>query len=195
MSPTTAGLLQLGVLLVALAVVYVPFGNYLARVYTDQRHWRLERAVYRVVRVDPDSEQRWTGYAAAMLVFSFASIVLLYLMHAAAGAAAAEPGPRAGGTGHRVQHRGVVRDEHQLAVLRARDGDGSSGADGRPDGAELRLGGGGHGGRGGAGARFRPRLAAIGSATSGSTWSAGPSGCCCRSRSSPPSCWSRWASR
>jgi potassium-transporting ATPase potassium-binding subunit len=80
MSPTTAGLLQLGVLLVALAVVYVPFGNYLAWVYTDQRHWRLERAVYRVVRVDPDSEQRWTGYAAAMLVFSFASIVLLYLM-------------------------------------------------------------------------------------------------------------------
>jgi potassium-transporting ATPase potassium-binding subunit len=80
MSPTTAGLLQLGVLLVALAVVYVPVGNYLAWVYTDQRHWRLERAVYRVVRVDPDSEQRWTGYAAAMLVFSFASIVLLYLM-------------------------------------------------------------------------------------------------------------------
>ena len=80
MSPTTAGLLQLGVLLVALAVVYVPFGNYLAWVYTDQRHWRLERDLYRVVRVDPDSEQRWTGYAAAMLVFSFASIVLLYLM-------------------------------------------------------------------------------------------------------------------
>jgi K+-transporting ATPase ATPase A chain len=80
MSPTTAGLVQLGALLVALAVVYVPFGNYLARLYTDRRHWRLERAVYRVVRVDPDSEQRWTGYAAAVLVFSFASIVLLYLM-------------------------------------------------------------------------------------------------------------------
>jgi potassium-transporting ATPase potassium-binding subunit len=80
MSPTMVGLLQLGLLLVALAVVYVPFGNYLARVYTDQRHWRLERAVYRVVRVDPDSEQRWTGYAAAVLVFSFASIALLYLM-------------------------------------------------------------------------------------------------------------------
>ncbi len=80
MSATTAGLLQLGLLLVALAAVYVPFGNYMARVYTDERHWRVERAVYRVVRVDPDSEQRWTGYAAALLAFSFLSVVLLYLL-------------------------------------------------------------------------------------------------------------------
>jgi potassium-transporting ATPase potassium-binding subunit len=80
MSVTTAGLIQLGVLLVLLAVVYVPFGNYLAAVYTKEKHWRVERAVYRVVGVDPDAEQRWTGYAAALLAFSFLSIVLLYLL-------------------------------------------------------------------------------------------------------------------
>ncbi|MHA6630238.1 potassium-transporting ATPase subunit KdpA [Pseudonocardia sichuanensis] len=80
MSPTMAGLLQLGVLLALLAAVYVPFGNYLAAVYSSERHWRIERAVYRVVRVDPDSEQRWTGYAGAVLAFSFLSIVLLYLL-------------------------------------------------------------------------------------------------------------------
>ncbi|HVH22532.1 MAG TPA: potassium-transporting ATPase subunit KdpA, partial [Pseudonocardia sp.] len=73
-------LLQLGLLLIALAAIYVPFGNYMARVYTAERHWRVERAVYRVVRVDPDSEQRWTGYAAALLAFSFLSVVLLYLL-------------------------------------------------------------------------------------------------------------------
>ena len=67
LSSTTAGLIQLGVLLLLLAAVYVPFGNYLAAVYSDGRHWRVERAVYRLVRVDPDSEQRWTGYAAALL--------------------------------------------------------------------------------------------------------------------------------
>ena len=50
------------------------------RVYTGERHWRVERALYRVVRVDPDSEQRWTGYAAALLAFSFLSVVLLYLL-------------------------------------------------------------------------------------------------------------------
>ena len=80
MSVTTAGLIQLGVLLVLLAAVYVPFGNYLAAVYTKEKHWRVERAVYRIVGVDSDAEQRWTGYAAALLAFSFLSIVLLYLL-------------------------------------------------------------------------------------------------------------------
>jgi potassium-transporting ATPase potassium-binding subunit len=80
MSATTAGLAQLGVLVLLLAVVYVPFGNYLAAVFTSGGHWRVERAVYRVAGVDPDSEQRWTGYAAALLAFSFLSIVLLYLL-------------------------------------------------------------------------------------------------------------------
>jgi K+-transporting ATPase ATPase A chain len=80
MSAITAGLIQLGVLLLLLAAVYVPFGNYLAGVYTSERHWRVERALYRLVRVDPDSEQRWTGYAAALLAFSFLSVVLLYLL-------------------------------------------------------------------------------------------------------------------
>ena len=61
MSVTTAGLVQLGVLLVLLAAVYVPFGNHLARVYTDGRHWRVERAVYRAVGVDPDAERGAVG--------------------------------------------------------------------------------------------------------------------------------------
>jgi len=80
MSATTAGLVQLGVLLVLLAVVYVPFGNHLAAVYTSGEHWRVERAVYRVVGVAPDAEQRWSGYATALLAFSFLSVVLLYLL-------------------------------------------------------------------------------------------------------------------
>jgi K+-transporting ATPase ATPase A chain len=80
MSSTTAGLVQLGVLLLLLTAVYVPFGNYMAAVYTDERHWRVERALYGLVGVDPDSDQRWTGYAAALLAFSFLSVVLLYLL-------------------------------------------------------------------------------------------------------------------
>ena len=98
MSATTAGLVQLGVLLVLLAVVYVPFGNYLAAVYTNGEHWRVERAVYRVVRVDPDAEQRWTGYAAALLAFSFLSIVLLYLLQRLQGLLPLSLGRGAGGT-------------------------------------------------------------------------------------------------
>ncbi|MDN5916691.1 MAG: potassium-transporting ATPase subunit KdpA [Pseudonocardia sp.] len=80
MSPTVAGLLQAGVLVLFLAVAYKPLGGWMARVYSDQRHWRAERLLYRVVRVDPDAQQRWTTYAAGVLGFSFVSIVLLYLL-------------------------------------------------------------------------------------------------------------------
>ncbi|NMH98862.1 potassium-transporting ATPase subunit KdpA [Pseudonocardia acidicola] len=80
MSDTAAGLLQVAALLVLLAVVYVPFGNYLARVYTGAKHWRVEKALYRLARVNPDAEQRWTTYASGVLGFSFVSIVLLYLL-------------------------------------------------------------------------------------------------------------------
>jgi K+-transporting ATPase ATPase A chain len=61
MSATVAALLQVGLLVGLLAAVYLPFGNYLAAVYTSERHWRVERIVYRLVRVDPYGEQRWTG--------------------------------------------------------------------------------------------------------------------------------------
>ncbi|MCP2260904.1 K+-transporting ATPase ATPase A chain [Streptoalloteichus tenebrarius] len=80
MSPTLAGLAQVGLLVVALAVCYRPLGDHMARVYTAEGHWKVERALYRIVRVNPDSEQRWTTYAAGVLGFSFVSIVLLYLL-------------------------------------------------------------------------------------------------------------------
>ena len=80
MSDTVAGLLQVGALLALLAAVYVPLGDYMARVFTGERHLRVEKAVYRVTRVDADSGQRWTTYAAALLAFSFFGVVLLYLI-------------------------------------------------------------------------------------------------------------------
>ncbi|WP_328607373.1 potassium-transporting ATPase subunit KdpA [Amycolatopsis sp. NBC_00345] len=79
MSDTTAGLIQVGLLLVALAVVYKPFGDYMARVFSAEKHSRFEKGFYKVVRVDPGSEQRWPTYAAGVLGFSLVSIILLYL--------------------------------------------------------------------------------------------------------------------
>ena len=49
MSDTFAGLLQLGVLILALAVCYRPLGVYMARVYSDSRHLRVERGLYRIM--------------------------------------------------------------------------------------------------------------------------------------------------
>ncbi|MFJ7218165.1 potassium-transporting ATPase subunit KdpA [Amycolatopsis sp. NPDC098790] len=80
MSDTTAGLIQLGLLLAALAAVYKPLGDYLARVFSTEKHLRLEKGLYKLFRVNPDSEQRWPTYAAGVLGFSFVSIVLLYLL-------------------------------------------------------------------------------------------------------------------
>jgi len=75
-----AGLLQVGLLIVALAVVHRPFGDYMARVYTGTRHSRVERVVYQAARVDPDAEQRWGTYALSVLGFSFVGVVFLYLI-------------------------------------------------------------------------------------------------------------------
>ncbi|MBC6451272.1 potassium-transporting ATPase subunit KdpA [Actinokineospora xionganensis] len=80
MTDTTAGLLQLGVLLLALAVAYKPLGDHMARVFTSDRHLRVERGVYAAARVDPDSEQNWGTYARGVLGFSFVSILFLYLL-------------------------------------------------------------------------------------------------------------------
>jgi potassium-transporting ATPase potassium-binding subunit len=75
-----AGLLQVAALLILLGVCYVPLGDYMARVYTSPKHGRAETALYRLIRVDPDADQRWGTYAAGLLGFSFVSIVLLYLL-------------------------------------------------------------------------------------------------------------------
>ena len=75
-----AGLAQVAVLLVLLAAAWRPLGDWMARVYTDERDWGVERVLYRMVRVDPRSEQRAGTYAVAVLAFSFAGIVLLYLL-------------------------------------------------------------------------------------------------------------------
>ena len=80
MSDTVSGLLTIAVLVAGLAIVHVPLGNWMAKVFTDDKHWRVERLFYRLVRVDPTSEQRWTTYAVAVLGFSVVGIVLLFAM-------------------------------------------------------------------------------------------------------------------
>jgi K+-transporting ATPase ATPase A chain len=77
MSDTVSGLLTIGLLVVMLAVALRPVGGWLATVFTDTRHWRVERVVYRFVRVDPDSEQGWRAYATSVVAFSVAGIAAL----------------------------------------------------------------------------------------------------------------------
>ena len=78
MSTTMATVVQVLLLLAALAVVYRPFGDYLARVLSTERDWRVERAVYRVVGVDARADQRWSVYLRSVIAFSVVSVVVLF---------------------------------------------------------------------------------------------------------------------
>lgn len=80
MSATVSGLLTIGVLAVLLAVCYHPLGAWMARVYGDQRHLQAEKAIYRLVRVNPDSEQGWKTYAVSVMAFSLVSIAALFTL-------------------------------------------------------------------------------------------------------------------
>jgi K+-transporting ATPase ATPase A chain len=51
-------------------ILHVSQGNYLARTYTDPSSWRVEKVIYRIVGVEPGSEQRWTKYLSSLLAFS-----------------------------------------------------------------------------------------------------------------------------
>ncbi|WP_426564503.1 potassium-transporting ATPase subunit KdpA [Angustibacter sp. McL0619] len=78
MSDTTAGLLQAGLLIAALAACYRPLGAYMARVYQSEHDSRVERVMYRVMGVDPKADQRWPVYARSLLAFSAVSVLFLY---------------------------------------------------------------------------------------------------------------------
>jgi len=80
MSSTAAGWLQFAALFVALAACYVPLGNYIARVFTDTRHWRVERGIYKLCGIDPEADMRWSVYVRSILAFSLIGVLFLYLI-------------------------------------------------------------------------------------------------------------------
>ena len=84
---SSAALLQFLALLAVLAISVPPLGRYIAKVYGSESDGRapgdrvflpVERVVYRLLRVDPEREQRWTGYAMSLVAFSLVSSVVLY---------------------------------------------------------------------------------------------------------------------
>jgi K+-transporting ATPase ATPase A chain len=77
-SDTWSGLLTIVTLVGLLAVVYVPLGDYMARVFTTDRHSRVERRIYRLGGVNADAEQSPRAYILSVLGFSFVSLVVLY---------------------------------------------------------------------------------------------------------------------
>ena len=83
---TTNGWLQIFVFFALILAITKPLGAFMAKVFSGERTLLdpvarpIERLLYRLTGVDEKYEMRWTEYAVAMLLFSGASMLLLYLL-------------------------------------------------------------------------------------------------------------------
>ena len=81
---TGNGILQIILYIAALLLLAKPLGTFMARVYQgkstglDRVLGPVERWIYRLAGVRPDSEMNWKTYAVAMLLFNFLGILVVY---------------------------------------------------------------------------------------------------------------------
>ncbi|PWK65158.1 K+-transporting ATPase ATPase A chain [Streptomyces sp. CG 926] len=85
MSPVLAGVLQLLALIAALALAYRPLGDYMAKVYSSEKHYRPEKWIYKAIGANPSAEMRWPAYLRGVLAFSAVSVLFLYALQRAQG--------------------------------------------------------------------------------------------------------------
>jgi K+-transporting ATPase ATPase A chain len=83
---TSNGWFQIFLYFAAVLLVTKPMGVFLWRIFERKSTWLdpvlrpIERLIYRVSGIDEKKEMRWTEYGVAMLIFSGASLLLLYLL-------------------------------------------------------------------------------------------------------------------
>src|SRR5258708_2290005 len=83
---TANGWFQIFLFFALVLLVTKPVGIFMTRVFNRERTFMdpvlrpLERLLYRVTGVDESHEMRWTEDAISMLLFSFVSMIVLYLM-------------------------------------------------------------------------------------------------------------------
>jgi K+-transporting ATPase ATPase A chain len=83
---SAAGWLEIALFGVLVAISTPLLGIYMYRVYFtdhapgDRFFLPVERVVYRLIGVDPDGEQRWSGYTLSLLAFSLISLLFTYAL-------------------------------------------------------------------------------------------------------------------
>ncbi|MBM7025553.1 potassium-transporting ATPase subunit KdpA [Clavibacter zhangzhiyongii] len=75
-----AGILQVATVVLVLVLVHRPLGDLMARMYESRHDLRVERGIYRLIGVDPRSEQTWPAYLRAVLAFSLVGVLVVYAM-------------------------------------------------------------------------------------------------------------------
>ena len=140
------GWLQIAIFVAVLVALVKPVGIYMARVFTNQRVFLtpvvgpIERLAYRALRVRPERGPGLEGLRPQPDRLLAALLGRALPDPAHPGHPAVQPrrlplrplGPQ-------LQHRLLLRHQHQLAVLRRRNDAHLLRPDGRADGAELRL--------------------------------------------------------
>jgi K+-transporting ATPase ATPase A chain len=83
---TANGFLQIFAFFLILLALTKPLGSYMARVFEGKRTFMhavlrpVERSIYRLCGIREEEEQRWTGYAGALLLFSLVGLLLTYFI-------------------------------------------------------------------------------------------------------------------
>src|ERR1700687_5669738 len=83
---TANGWFQIGVFLLVILALTKPLGVFMTQVFTRKKTFLdpvlrpLEKLVYRLTGVDETREMAWIEYGAAMLFYSFVSMLLLYVI-------------------------------------------------------------------------------------------------------------------
>jgi potassium-transporting ATPase potassium-binding subunit len=80
------GFVQIAIFFALIVAITPLLGGYMARVFRGERTFLdpvagpIERATYRLLRIDPERGQDWKAYARSALCFSFAGWLLLYVI-------------------------------------------------------------------------------------------------------------------
>ena len=83
---TIYGWLQAGVFFGLIVALTKPLGIYMARVFAGERTWLspalapVERAFYRLCRIEPEKEMTASGYLFALFAFSLVGLLYLYVL-------------------------------------------------------------------------------------------------------------------
>ncbi len=99
---TGNGWIQIALFCVAVIALVKPLGAYVTRVFDGQRTLLspvlgpIERGIYRLCGVDETQEQHWVTYTVAMLVFSIAGFIALYVLQRLQGVLPFNPAGQAG---------------------------------------------------------------------------------------------------
>jgi len=86
---TTNGILQIVFYLAVLVILVKPLGAFMARVFQRERTFfdplfgPVERFIYRLAKIKPEEEMDWKANAAALLIFNFFGLIVVYVIQRA----------------------------------------------------------------------------------------------------------------